>query len=64
MSLRPTDYIDVAWLVGDLALRDLPIPAYAPIWSVEHNQLEFLGPRTHQEVSVAPAIRTAIALPI
>ena len=92
-SLRPTDYIDVAWarlaallptagrgfagildgdrieatfhrLVGDVTLGDLPIPAYAPIWNVEHNRLEFLGPRTHPEVPVARAIRMAIALPL
>jgi NTE family protein len=51
-------------LLGDMQLKDLPIPAYAPIWSVEENRLEYLGPRTHPEVAVARAIRMAIALPL
>jgi NTE family protein len=51
-------------LLGDMRLKDLPIPAYAPIWSVEENRLEYLGPRTYPDVSVARAIHMAIALPL
>lgn len=51
-------------LLGGMRLKDLPIPAYAPIWSIEENRLEFLGPRTRPELSVARAIRMAIALPL
>jgi len=50
-------------LVGDLTLGDLPVPAYAPIWNVEENRVEYLGPRTYPQVSVAKAIRMALALP-
>ena len=33
-----------------LSLRELPIPAYAPIWNVEENRVEFLGPETYPDV--------------
>jgi NTE family protein len=42
----------------------MPIPAYAPIWSVEHNRLEYLGPATHPDLPVARAVHMAIALPL
>ena len=51
-------------LLGNMTLGELPIPAYAPVWSVERNRLEYIGPRTHPDLSVARAIRMAIALPL
>ena len=51
-------------LLGDMTLGELQIPAYAPIWSVEENRLDYIGPRTHPDLSVARAIRMAIALPL
>jgi NTE family protein len=51
-------------LLGDMTLGELQIPAYAPVWSVEENRLEFIGPRTHPDLSVARAIHLAIALPL
>ena len=51
-------------LLGDIRLGEMPIPAYAPIWNVEHNRLDYLGPRTHPDMPVARAIRMAIALPL
>lgn len=51
-------------LLGDLTLGELEIPCYAPIWNVERNHLEYLGPATHPDVSVARAVRMAIALPL
>lgn len=51
-------------LLGDMRLGELAIPAYAPIWSIEHNQVEYLGPRTHPELPVVRAIHMAIALPL
>lgn len=51
------------WL-GDVRLGDLPIPTYAPIWNVEENRLEYLGPATYPDVTVARAVRHAIALPL
>ena len=51
-------------LVGDRCLGDLAIPAYAPIWSVEHNALEYMGPRTFPDLPVARAVHLAIALPL
>lgn len=51
-------------LLGDMTLGQLPIPAYAPIWNVEHNRLDFIGPRTHPRLPVARAVRMAVALPL
>lgn len=51
-------------LLGDMTLGELPIPAYAPIWNVEHNRLDYLGSRTHPDVPVARAVRMAVALPL
>ncbi len=51
-------------LVGDITLGDMPIPAYAPIWNVEQNRIEFIGPRTYPELPVARAVHMAIALPL
>ena len=51
-------------LVGDMTLAELAIPAYAPVWNVEENKLEYIGPRTHPDLSVARAIHMAIALPL
>lgn len=49
-------------LVGDMRLGDLVIPAYAPIWNIEENRLEYIGPRTYPDLPVARAVRMAIAL--
>ena len=49
---------------GDLTLAQLRTPTYAPIWNVEHNRLDFIGPRTHPDMPVAHAIRMAVALPL
>lgn len=51
-------------LVGDMTLGDMPIPAYAPIWNVEQNRIEFIGPRTYPQLPVARAVHMAIALPL
>ncbi len=51
-------------LLGDMTLSEMPIPAYAPIWNVEENRLEYIGPRTHPQLSVARAVHMAIALPL
>jgi NTE family protein len=51
-------------LLGDMTLGEMPVPAYAPIWNIEENRVEYLGPQTHPELSVARAIHMAIALPL
>jgi NTE family protein len=50
--------------LGDVTLGQLTIPTYAPIWNVEHNRLDYLGPRTHPDLPVARAIRMAVSLPL
>lgn len=51
-------------LLGDMCLGDLPVPAFAPVWEVEHNRLTYLGPDTRPDLPVARAVRMAIALPL
>lgn len=50
--------------LGDLTLGQLTIPTYAPIWNVEHNRLDYLGPRTYPNLPVARAVRMAVSLPL
>jgi NTE family protein len=50
--------------LGELTLAQLRTPVYAPVWNVEHNRLDYLGPRTHPGMPVAHAIRMAISLPL
>jgi NTE family protein len=49
---------------GDLTLAQLRTPTYAPIWNVEHNRLEFVGPRTYPDMPVARAVRMAVSMPL
>jgi NTE family protein len=51
-------------LLGDMRLGDLAIPTYAPIWNIEENRVEYVGPRTYPELPVATAMRVAISLPL
>ncbi|HZP28225.1 MAG TPA: patatin-like phospholipase family protein [Acidimicrobiia bacterium] len=52
-----------AWL-GDRTLGTLAIPTYAPVWNIERNRLEYLGPRTHPDMTIARAVRMAVSLPL
>jgi NTE family protein len=49
-------------LLGDMRLGDMPIPAYAPIWNIEQNRVDYIGPRTYPDLTVARAVHMAIAL--
>ena len=51
-------------LLGDMTLGQLAIPAYAPIWNIEHNRVEYLGPATYPDLPVARAVHMAVALPL
>jgi len=51
-------------LLGDLRLGELPIPAYAPLWNIDENRLEYIGPRTYPDLPVARAIRLSVSLPL
>lgn len=51
-------------LLGDRTLGELPIPLYAPVWNVDRNAVEYLGPETHPDLPAARAVRMAIALPL
>jgi len=49
---------------GDRRLSDLSIPTYAPIWNIETNHVEYLGPRTYPDLEIARAVRMAVSLPL
>jgi NTE family protein len=51
-------------LLGPMRLGELKIPAYSPVWNVERNRLEYIGPRTHPDLTVARAIRMSVSLPL
>ncbi len=53
-----------AGFLGDARLGDLRIPTYAPVWNIEHNRLEYIGPTTHPDLKVSRAIRMAVSLPL
>jgi NTE family protein len=50
--------------LGDMTLGDLEVPAYVPVWNIERNHLEYIGPSTHPDIKVARAIRMAVSLPL
>lgn len=51
-------------LLGEVTLGGLPTPTWIPVWNIEGNRLEYLGPDTHPELSAARAVRLAVALPM
>ena len=50
--------------LGTMTLGELPIPAYAPVWNIEENRVEFIGPATHPRLQVARAVQAAVSLPL
>jgi NTE family protein len=60
------DRIEAAYerFLGRTTLGQLDIPAYAPLWSIEQNRLEYVGPKTHPRLRVSRAIRMAISIPL
>jgi NTE family protein len=50
--------------LGGARLGDLQIPTYAPVWNIEHNRLEYIGPATHPDLKVSRAVRMAVSLPL
>ena len=60
------DRLEAAYreLLGDMTLAEMRVPAYAPIWNIEENRVEYLGPKTHPNVTVARAVRMAVSLPL
>jgi NTE family protein len=51
-------------MLGDVTLGELQIPVWFPIWNIEANRLEYIGPDNHPEMSAARAVRMAVALPL
>lgn len=51
-------------LLGNMTLKELKIPCYAPLWNIEENRIEYIGPDTYPDLPVARAIRAAISIPL
>lgn len=51
-------------MLGDVTLGELPYPVWLPVWNIERNRLEYLGPDTHPNLEAAVAVRMAVALPL
>ena len=51
-------------LLGAVTLGELPTPVWMPVWNIERNHLEYLGPDTHPDLPAARAVRMAVALPL
>lgn len=51
-------------MLGDVTLGELPYPVWLPVWNIERNRLEYLGPDTHPDLEAAVAVRMAVALPL
>jgi len=60
------DRLEAAYqeLLGDLRLGEMPIPTYAPLWNIDQNRVEYVGPGTYPELTVARAVRLAVSLPL
>lgn len=65
-GIMRVDRIEASYrrLLGTRTLGELPIATYAPIWNIESNRVEYIGPRTYPDMEVARAGRMAIALPL
>ncbi len=50
--------------LGGVLLGDLPIPFYANIWDVDHNNVVAMGTRTTPNIRLARLVRAATSLPI
>lgn len=51
-------------ILGDVMMGELPTPVFLPIWNIERNRLEYVGPDTHPDLPAARAVRMAVALPL
>jgi NTE family protein len=51
-------------MLGDITLGELPTPVWIPVFNIEENRLEYLGPDTHPDLPAARAVRLALGLPI
>lgn len=60
------DRLEAAYreLLGDLRLGEMRVPTYAPLWNIDENRLEYIGPRTYPDLTVARAVRLSISLPL
>lgn len=51
-------------MLGDVTLGELPTPVWLPVFNIEDNRLEYLGPDTHPDLPAARAVRLAVGLPV
>ena len=60
------DRLEAAYreILGDVTLGELPVPVWFPLWNIERNRLEYIGPDSHPDLLAARAVRMAVALPL
>ena len=60
------DRLEAAYrdLLGDRRLGEMPVPVYAPLWNIDENRVEYIGPSTYPDLTVARAVRLAVSLPL
>jgi NTE family protein len=50
--------------LGGVLLKDLPIPFYANLWDIDHNQILYAGTRATPDMRLARLVRTAMTFPM
>jgi NTE family protein len=51
-------------MLGDVTLGELPIPVWLPVFNIEDNRVDYLGPDSHPDLPAARAVRMAVGLPL
>jgi NTE family protein len=51
-------------MLGDITLGELQTPVWLPVFNIEDNRVQYLGPDTHPDLPAARAVRMAVGLPI
>ena len=51
-------------MLGDITLGQLPTPVWLPVFNIEDNRVQYLGPDSHPDLPAARAVRMAVGLPL
>jgi NTE family protein len=51
-------------MLGDITLGELPTPVWFPVFNIEDNRVQYVGPDSHPHLPAARAVRMAVGLPI
>lgn len=51
-------------MLGDITLGELATPVWLPVFNIEDNRVQYLGPDSHPDLPAARAVRLAVGLPL